>query len=63
MKLKFTLLLLILSLSLNIDAQEKYTISTNYKDLSFTEFATAVEKELPVKFFFLDEWVKDLKIG
>jgi hypothetical protein len=63
MKLKFSIILLILFLSLNIKAQDKYLISKNYKDLSFLDFAAAVEKDLPVKFFFLDEWVKDLRIS
>lgn len=63
MKIRITFILLVLVLSSNIYAQEKYTLSTNFKDLSFPEFASAVEKELPVKFFFLDEWVGNLKIG
>jgi hypothetical protein len=63
MKLKIHIIILILLLSLNLKAQEKYMLSSNYKDISFTEFATKVESILPVKFFYLDEWVKDLKIG
>jgi hypothetical protein len=63
MKLKIFILILLLSLSLSLAAQEKYGISTNYKDLSFVDFVTKVESILPVKFYFLDDWVKDMKLG
>ena len=64
MKLKTRFLFyLILSISLNLSAQEKYRISTNYKGVPFNEFVSAVESALPVKFFYLDEWVKDMKLG
>lgn len=63
MKLKLHLIILILLLSLNLSAQEKYVLSSNYKDYSFTDFVTKVESILPVKFFYLDDWVRDLKIG
>ena len=63
MKPKIYILLLILYLSLNLAAQEKYKISSNYKDVPFTDFVSGVESILPVKFFYMDEWVKDLKIG
>jgi len=63
MKPKIYILLLILYLSFNLAAQEKYKISSNYKDVPFTDFVSGVESILPVKFFYMDEWVKDLKIG
>ncbi|MGD0756846.1 MAG: TonB-dependent receptor, partial [Bacteroidales bacterium] len=63
MKLKIHILILILFLSANLEAQEKYRISQNYKDISFIDFATKVESLLPVRFFYMDEWVKDLKLG
>jgi CarboxypepD_reg-like domain/TonB-dependent Receptor Plug Domain len=63
MKLKIHILILILSISVSLEAQEKYKISTNYRDLSFMDFVTKVESTLPVKFFYMDEWVKDLRIG
>ena len=53
----------ILSISVNLGAQEKYRISTNYKGVPFDDFVSAVESALPVKFFYLDEWVKDMKLG
>ena len=63
MKLKIHFLILILSLSLNVGAQEKYPINSNYKGLSFTDFVTKVESILPVRFYYLDEWVKDLNLA
>jgi hypothetical protein len=63
MKLKIHFLILLLFFTLGLSAQEKYQISTNYKDLPFTDFVLAVERVLPVKFFYLDEWVTDLKSG
>src|ERR1035437_10313402 len=62
MKLKIPILILILSLSVNLRAQEKYRLSSNFKDISFTDFVTKVESILPVKFYYIDDWVKDLKL-
>lgn len=63
MKLKLHLLISILFFSLSLGAQEKYKLSVNYRDLAFTDFVSKIENELPVKFFYLDEWVKDLRMG
>jgi hypothetical protein len=63
MKLKIYILIIILSMSLNLVAQEQYKLSSNYKDISFIDFVTRVENILPVKFFYMDEWIKDLKLG
>src|SRR5665647_221427 len=63
MKLKLYILTISLFISLQLGAQEKYMISTNYSGVSFKEFVTKVESTLPVRFFYMDEWVKDLKIG
>jgi hypothetical protein len=63
MKIKTPVIILLLILSLNLNAQEKYRISGNYKDMSFSDFVTKIESELPVKFFYLQDWVSDLKVG
>ncbi|HZY25174.1 MAG TPA: hypothetical protein VFE71_05060, partial [Bacteroidales bacterium] len=63
MKLKLYILIILLFFSLQLGAQEKYRISSNFNGLSFKEFVTKVESSLPVRFFYMDEWVKDLKIG
>ena len=63
MKLRICIIILIFSMSLNVGAQEKYNLTYNYKDLSFTDFAAKIESVLPVRFFYRDDWVRDLKIG
>ena len=63
MKFKIQLLILIFFLSLNLGAQEKYEISVDFKDLSFKEFVIRTERLLPVKFFYKDEWLNNLKLG
>jgi CarboxypepD_reg-like domain/TonB-dependent Receptor Plug Domain len=57
------LLLTLTSAFTSLRAQEKYGISENIKGLSFKEFVTRTESALPVKFFYKEEWVKDLKLG
>lgn len=52
-----------MSLSLSLGAQEKYRISVNYKNLPFTDFVTKIESLYPVRFYYMDDWVSDLKIG
>ena len=63
MKLKIHILILLLTLTCNLEAQEKYQISGDYKDLSFKEFVTRTESFFAVKFFYKDEWVTDLKLS
>ena len=63
LRIHILILILILSLSLNLGAQEKYRITSNYKDISFIDFVTRVESILPVKFFYRDDWVRGLKLG
>jgi hypothetical protein len=63
MRLKIPVLISILFLTSSLGAQEKYKIPGNYKDLSFKDFVKKVESVLPVKFFYRDEWVRDLKTG
>jgi len=63
MKLKIPFLIIILSSSLSMKAQEQYKLSLNCKDISFIDFVTKVENILPVKFYYKKEWVKDMKLG
>jgi CarboxypepD_reg-like domain/TonB-dependent Receptor Plug Domain len=63
MKSKIQILILLMFLSLNLGAQEKYKISVNFKDLSFKEFVSRTEKLFHVKFFYKDEWLSNLKLG
>jgi hypothetical protein len=63
MKLKIALLILVLSMSLKLGAQEKYKLANDFKGMSFIDFASRVESTLPVKFYYLDDWVSDLVLG
>jgi hypothetical protein len=63
MKFKILLLILILSLTCNLGAQEKYKLTENFNGLTFKEFASRTEKLFSVKYFYRNEWVHDLKIG
>jgi hypothetical protein len=59
---KTFLFLLFTFFSAQLFPQTKYALSGNYEGMSFYTFAVAIEKVLPVKFFFRDEWVKNIKI-
>ena len=63
MKFKICLLILLLFFACNLKAQEKYTISWDYKDLSFKEFVLKAESQLAVKFYYKEDWVTDLKLS
>jgi len=63
MKYRLYALILLLLLFRTLGAQERYRISSDFKGLTFKEFIVKTEKLLPVKFFYKDEWIHDLKIG
>jgi hypothetical protein len=63
MKLRLSILIITLLFSLSLAAQDEYKLASNYRDIPFTDFVISVENTLPVKFFYMDEWVKDLKLG
>ena len=57
------LIILFISLSGAVKAQGNYELSFDFNGLTFKEFAARTEKLLPVKFFYRDEWIRDLKLG
>ena len=61
MVLKLCSLLFFLAFSLNLDAQDKYKMKGNFRDLPFKDFVAKAESIFAVKFFYMDEWVKGLK--
>jgi hypothetical protein len=63
MKFKVYFLLLTLFIAGKLTGQEKYKISFDYRDLSFKEFVTKTESLLPVKFYYRESWVTDLKLS
>lgn len=46
-----------------LNAQVDFTVTWDYRDQSFKDFAARAEETFPVRFFYRDEWVDDLKIG
>src|SRR5665647_1749016 len=63
MKLRNLILIICLFVASKVSAQEKYKLPGSFKDLTFKEFVAKVEKLLPVKFFYKDEWINGLKLG
>jgi hypothetical protein len=64
-KVRISVLLLIIFLQFygGLSGQERYLIDWSYKGLSFSEFVLNSEKLLKVKFYYKDEWTKDLILG
>jgi len=63
MRPKKFLLYFFLTLTLNLSAQENYTIPWDYKGLPFNEFVTKTESQFNIRFLFKEEWVNELKLG
>ncbi len=63
MKLRISFVVFVAFLAFTLQAQEKYTVSWNYRNTSFTDFVTAAEARLPVRFFYRDEWIEGLVLG
>jgi hypothetical protein len=63
MKLRISILTLILLFPQLLHAQDEIKITWDYKNLSFKEFVAKAESTSNLRFFFRDEWVNDLKPG
>jgi hypothetical protein len=63
MNIKVLIFFLVLTLTYETEGQENKWLPPNYKNLSFKEFVSVTQKLLKVKFYYKDEWVKDLKMG
>jgi hypothetical protein len=62
MKLKVFLFLTLLHFPLYINGQDKdYKVTWDYTGQSFNDFVSSSEKAFNLKFFFRDEWVKDIR--
>ena len=60
--LKAFLVIIILCQALFTKAQERYPVSGNFRNMSFSDFVEKVESTLPVKFFYKEEWISDIRI-
>jgi hypothetical protein len=63
MKLKILFLIIFFFVIGNLVAQEKFKMPENYSGLTFKDFAARTEKLFAIRFFYKDEWVRELKIG
>jgi hypothetical protein len=63
MKYKILSLIMVSFLSGNLIAQKEFKITWDYNNQSFNEFISKAENLYNLKFFYKDEWVKDLKPG
>ncbi len=63
MRLRILFVSVLLLSSLILTGQERYYVTWDYSNQPFIQFAEKAESELRVKFFFKDEWVKDLSIS
>ncbi len=63
MKLSIGLFVFVFFLAVTLQAQEKYPVTWKYGNTSFIDFVNAAEANLPVRFFFKDEWVEGLLVA
>ncbi|HBH85210.1 MAG: hypothetical protein A2X05_11260 [Bacteroidetes bacterium GWE2_41_25] len=63
MKLSIFLLFILLHLASVLKAQEKYVVTWDYRGLTFGEFALKAKEVLNVRFFYKDDWVRDITLG
>lgn len=63
MKLRTNIMLILLLFNSLLKAQENQKIPADYKGLTFKEFVSAAESIQKIKFFYKEDWVKDLTLG
>ncbi len=62
MKSRFLILIILFFSFGNLTAQDEKIITFRCDSISFREFAARTESVLPVRFFFRDEWISDLRV-
>lgn len=63
MKLRLIILFLLLSIFCQIGAQEKQKVVSDYKGLTFKKFVKVTETLNSIRFFYREEWIKDIILG
>jgi len=63
MRIKFFILIIILTFGLQMSAQDARWSAADYKGFSFREFAASTQSHLKIRIFYLDKWVNDIMIG
>jgi hypothetical protein len=61
--LKILFFILALSYAHSADAQQNIQIGWDYSGMSFTDFTAKAESQGNLRFFYMDEWVSDIKLG
>jgi hypothetical protein len=61
--LKIFLMVVLCTVGYVLEAQEKYELSGSFQGLSFQDFVKQVESKYPIRFFYREEWVRELKVG
>ena len=62
-KLKILFVILALFYATTAEAQQNKEIRWDYTGMSFRDFAAKAESQDSLRFFYLDEWVSDIKLG
>jgi hypothetical protein len=63
LRTKISFLIILFSLSGLLKGQEKYSITFDYRDLTFDEFVIKAENQTGVRFFYKPEWVSGLRFS
>ncbi|HZL76102.1 MAG TPA: TonB-dependent receptor, partial [Bacteroidales bacterium] len=62
-KLKILFFILALFYASAAEAQQNIQIGWDYSGMSFRDFAAKAESQDSLRFFYMDEWVSDIKLG
>ena len=62
-KLKILFIFLALFYASAAEAQQNIQIGWDYSGMSFRDFAAKAESQDSLRFFYMDEWVSDIKLG
>jgi hypothetical protein len=63
MSIRAIITAVIFLLSLVVNSQEKFVIDWDYTGQSFEAFVLKAESRYPVRFFYNEEWIRDLTLG
>jgi len=63
LRTKIRLLIILFFFSGLLQGQEKYSITFDYRDLTFDEFVVKTENQTGVRFFYKPDWVSGLRLS
>jgi len=62
-RFRLIIILVFILTEFHLNCQEKYLIDWDYEGQTFQEFAAQTELKYPLRFFYRDEWVRNLTLG